>query len=381
MIYLDNNATTRPDPTVVEAMLPYWSELYLNPSSVAGEMLGSAKPIHAAKHSLAELIHADPNEIFLTSGATESNNWVIQSLASRRIQEKGSFRILTSAIEHPSILETIEALQSAESRISHDLIPVHPTGQINLEVLGGMLNEDTDLVSIMLANNESGVIQPIQKAASLIKSVHPACIVHTDATQAVGKILVDLSDELQHVDMLSLSAHKFHGPKGIGALFRRSGVALDPFILGGNQQFGMRAGTENPALAAGLAKAADLAAKRLPNQESVARIRDAIEAALPNGMRVIAGQSERLPNTSLLLSEKIEGEMLVHCLYCHGVIASTGAACSTGADSPSHVALAMGIDFSQARRVIRLSLGLFNSEDEIKDIIRAMHASIDDASG
>lgn len=378
MIYLDNNATTRTDPAVVEAMLPYWTELYLNPSSVAGEMLGTAKPIHGAKQSLAELIGAEANEIFLTSGATESNNWVIQSLAKRRIQEKGSFRMLASAIEHPSVLETIEAVRLTESRISVELIPVHPTGQINLEALTDLMDEDTDLVSIMLANNESGVIQPVQQAAAIAKSVHSACIFHTDATQAVGKIPIDLSDALQQVDLLSLSAHKFHGPKGVGALFIREGISLDPWVHGGNQQSGMRAGTENPALAAGLAKAANLASIRLPNQKSVARIRDAIEAALPKGMSIIACRSERLPNTSLILSENLEGEMLVHRLYLQGLVVSTGAACSTGVDSPSHVVLAMGIDFSQARHVIRLSFGLLNSEEDAGHIIRALHASVAD---
>jgi cysteine desulfurase len=371
LIYLDNNATTRTDPAVVEAMLPYWTELYLNPSSVAGEMLGTAKPIHAAKQSLAELIGAEANEIFLTSGATESNNWVIQSLAIRRIQEKGSFRILTSAIEHPSVLETIEALQSAEPRIRHDRIPVHPTGQINLEAMNGILNEDTDLVSIMLANNESGVIQPIQQAAALIKSHHSACIFHTDATQAVGKIPVDLSDELENVDRLSLSAHKFHGPKGIGALFIRNGVALDPWIHGGNQQSGMRAGTENPALAAGIAKAAENAKARLGSMTTVQALRNKLEKLLllklPE-VRVLGSESPRLPNTSLLLFPNAEGEMLVHNLLEHGIACSTGSACSNGTDQPSHVVSAMGVAHSLARNVLRISLSKETTLNEVESL-------------
>jgi cysteine desulfurase len=375
MIYLDNNATTRPDPTVVEAMLPYWNELYLNPSSVAGDMLGAAVPIQTAKQSLAQLIQAESNEIFLTSGATESNNWVIQSLALRHIHQKGSFRILVSAIEHPSVLETIEALRLADPRISYDLIPVNSTGEFNLEDLEGMLSEDTDLVSIMLANNESGVIQPIQQAAQIVKNLNPSCIVHTDATQAIGKIPVDLRGELQHVDLLSLSAHKFHGPKGVGALFIRNGIPLDPWIHGGNQQAGMRAGTENPALAAGIAKAAETASLRLGNMKTVEMLRDKLESTLSEKfpeIRVLGSGAKRLPNTSLLLLPNIEGEMLVHHLLERGIACSTGSACSNGTDQPSYVVTAMGVAHSSARNVLRISLSQMTSIHELEMVIKVL---------
>lgn len=375
LIYLDNNATTRTDPAVVEAMLPYWTELYLNPSSVAGEMLGSGKPIHAATQSLAELIHAEPNEIILTSGATESNNWVIQSLAQRHIHQKGSFRILASAIEHPSVLETIEALRLTEPRIRFDLIPVRPTGEINLEALSLLFDEDADLVSIMLANNESGVIQPIQRAAHLVKTLNPQCVVHTDATQAVGKIPVDLRGELEHVDLLSLSAHKFHGPKGVGALFIRDGISLDPWIHGGNQQAGMRAGTENPALAAGIAKAAQIAGLRLENMNAVKELRDTFELALAARrpeIRVLGSDVPRLPNTSLLLFPDQEGEMLVHHLLENGIACSTGSACSNGTDQPSHVVTAMGVGHSKARNALRISLSQLTSLHELETVIEIL---------
>jgi cysteine desulfurase len=375
MIYLDNNATTRTDPTVVEAMLPYWTELYLNPSAVAGEMLGAAKPIHAAKKALAQLIQAESSEIVLTSGATESNNWVIQSLAKRKIQEKGSFRILASAIEHPSVLETIEAVYLAESRISCELIPVHPTGQINLEALTGMMDKDTDLVSIMLANNESGVIQPVQQAAAFVKSVHPACIFHTDATQAVGKIPVNLNDELQHVDLLSLSAHKFHGPKGVGSLFIRDGISLDPWIHGGNHQGGMRAGTENPALAAGIAKAAESAKLKLGDMNTVQELRDTLVAniaAKRPEIRILGADAPRLPNTALLLLPDTDGETLVHSLLKHGIACSTGSACSRGTDQPSHVVTSMGIDHTHARNIIRISMSKETTLHEVETTIRTL---------
>lgn len=374
MIYLDNNATTRPDPTVVEAMLPYWTELYLNPSSVAGDMLGAAKPIHAAKEALAQLIHAEPNEITLTSGATESNNWVIQSLAQRHIHQKGSFRVIASAIEHPSVLETIDALRLADPRIRFDLIPVNSTGEINLEALESMLSENADLVTVMLANNESGVIQPIEQLAELVKTHSPDCIVHTDATQAVGKIPVDLRGELQHVDLLSLSAHKFHGPKGVGALFIRNGISLDPWIHGGNQQAGMRAGTENPALAAGIAKAAETAGLMLGNMKTVEMLRDKLESTLSENfpeIRVLGSGAKRLPNTALLLFPNIEGEMLVHNLLEHGIACSTGSACSNGADRPSHVVTAMGVAHSSARNVLRISLSTETTSGELETLINS----------
>lgn len=375
LIYLDNNATTRTNPAVVAAMLPYWTELYLNPSSVAGDMLGAAKPIHAAKKALAQLIQAEPNEITLTSGATESNNWVIQSLAQRNIHQKGSFRVIASAIEHPSVLETIEALRLVEPRVRFELIPVHPTGKIILEALNDLLDEDADLVTVMLANNETGVIQPIQQVAELVKTHSPECIVHTDATQAVGKIPVDLRSELEHVDLLSLSAHKFHGPKGVGALFIRNGISLDPWIHGGNQQADMRAGTENPALAAGIAKAAETAGQRLGNMKTVEKLRDKLESTLSEQLpeiRVLGSGVNRLPNTSLLLFPNIEGEMLVHNLLEHRIACSTGAACSNGTDQPSHVVTAMGVAHSCGRNVLRISLSKETTPDEVETLVNTL---------
>lgn len=378
MIYLDNNATTKPHPAVVEAMLPYWTDLYLNPSSVAGDMLGASKPIQSAKQSLAQLIGAEPNEIFLTSGATEANNWVIQSVAKRLISQKGSFRILASAMEHPSVLETIEAIKSCEPRIQSELIPVNPNGQIDLKALECMLGENTDFVSIMLANNETGVIQPIQEAASFVKTLHPECIFHTDATQAIGKIPVDLNNEMHQVDLLSLSAHKFHGPKGVGALFIRNGTPLDSWIHGGNQQGGMRAGTENPALAAGLAKAAANAILTMAKMKNVEELRNKLEELLSFDIpevRVLGSLGPRLPNTSLLLFPNADGEILVHNLLERGIACATGAACSNGTDQPSHVVIAMGVAHNMARNILRVSLSIENTHNEIITLFNAIKAN------
>ena len=376
LIYLDNNATTRPDPAVVEAMLPYWNDLYLNPASIAGELAGTSSPIRAAKDALAQLLGGESREFFLTSGATESNNWALQSIALQRVQQSGSCRILAAAIEHPSVLETLQILHRNDPRIQFETIPVLPNGQVNLIALEQFVTPETDLVSIMLANNESGVIQPIESATATIRAIAPACIIHTDATQAVGKIPVDLDGQLQHVDLLSLSAHKFHGPKGIGALFIREGTRIQPWLHGGNQQEGMRAGTENPALAAGLAKAVELAACSMSDLTTRVRLlRDSLEAEILScrqGTIVLGTDAPRLPNTSLILFSDLEGEHVVHTFLEHGIATSTGAACSNGNDQPSHVIRSMGTPHQLSRNALRLSLSRYTSEQQIISVIQIL---------
>jgi cysteine desulfurase len=369
MIYLDNNSTTRTDPTVVEAMAPYWSTLYLNPASVAGELFGATLPITESKQSLASAFGGVDDEYFLTSGATEANNWVLQSTVSRLIRESGECHVIISAIEHPSVLETIEALGQENPGLRIDLLPVDSNGVIRLKVLESLVIEKTTLVSIMLANNETGVIQPVGDAARLTKRISPGCLFHTDATQAVGKIPVDLDGDLEDVDFLSLSAHKFHGPKGIGALFVRSGSHLDSWFHGGSQQSGRRAGTENPAAAMGLASALTLAIENMQTScKLMEELRNYFESELAgviSDIRILGADAPRLPNTSLIITPNIEGELMVHRLLESGVAASTGSACSNGTDQPSHVVTAMGVPFSQARNVLRISLSRLTSHNEI----------------
>ncbi len=371
MIYLDNNATTQPDPTVVEAMLPYWKENYLNPASVAGELFGASQPIHSAKEALSNLLGGDPEEFCLTSGATESNNWVLQSVALESIRQTGTCHILISAIEHPSILETASALTQWNPKIRFDRIPVHQDGLIDLDALSNLVTTDTALVSIIFANNETGVIQPLKEAANIVKRHSPSTLFHSDATQAVGKVPIDLNTAFQQVDLLSLSAHKFHGPKGIGALFIRQGTRLNPLIYGGSQQAGMRAGTENPALAAGIATAAELASAYLPNVQETRNLRDSLESSIASknlGIQILSANAHRLPNTTLLLFQKHEGEMLVHMLLEHGIVTSTGSACSRGSDEPSHVVTAMGIPFQVARNTLRFSLSRYSTRADVAKI-------------
>ena len=210
MIYLDNNATTRVDPEVVAAMAPFWSEAYFNPTSIAGEIIGTNKPILEAKTALASLLRATPEEFVITSGATEANNWVLQSTVRKNLRTSGECHLIVSAIEHPSVLETAIALKENNKGVSLDLVPVDNNGVILIDALAGLVSNKTSIVSIMLANNETGVIQPISEAAKCVKEINPNCYFHTDATQAVGKIMVNLEIDLCEVDFLSLSAHKLH---------------------------------------------------------------------------------------------------------------------------------------------------------------------------
>lgn len=373
MIYLDNNATTRPDLEVVTAMYPYWTEQFFNPASMAGELMGVSAPITVAKRALADLIGCEPDEIILTSGATEANNWALQSTARQSLRNQGACKIFVSAIEHPSVLEVAHELESENPRVQVTLIPVTKTGQIDLSMLPDLISPDSALVSIMLVNNESGVIQPVACASEIIKQIAPRCLIHCDATQAVGKIPVDLANDLRLVDILSLSAHKFHGPKGIGALFIRNGVSLPPLIYGGGQQGGARAGTENPALAAGLAKAAEIALTTNYTQKNL-KLRELLEGSLSDlKVSVLGKDAPRTPNTSLILFPGIDAEMLVHQLLERGVVVSTGSACSSRSDTPSHVVLAMGIDYGEAFSVLRVSFGNQNTAEEVDVFLRAIH--------
>jgi cysteine desulfurase len=365
MIYLDNNATTRVLPDVLAAMLPYFGEAYFNPSSAAGALLDAGRPLREAREYLARLIDCSPEEIVITSGATESNNWALQSVARRAVYETGRCHIVISAIEHPSVLEVASLLAEKIPGVEVDHAPVTIDGVLELVAYEELLRPDTALVSVMLANNESGAIQPIPEAAAIAKRISPKCIVHTDATQAVGKIGVSLQTDLHDVDLLSLSAHKFHGPKGIGAVFIRTGISLDPLLYGGGQEGGLRAGTENPALAAGMAKAAELAHAAI-GACRMAGLRDLFESMLvTHGAKVLGSGASRLPNTSLALFPETDAEMLVGRLLEAGFATSTGSACSSGSDTPSHVVLAMGIDYSAASGALRISLSRETTANEI----------------
>ncbi|MGB6221032.1 cysteine desulfurase family protein [Haloferula sp.] len=369
MIYLDNNSTTRVLPDILDAMLPYFSTAFFNTTTLAGALYDVARPLSEARERVAELIDCSAEEIILTSGATESNNWVLQSIARHSLRQTGKCHLVVSAIEHPSVLQVASYLAETEGRVEVDLAPVSCEGVIDLAALRDLIRPDTALVSVMLANNETGVIQPVAEAAALAKEINQDCLVHSDATQAVGKITLSLNDNLRDVDFLSLSGHKFHGPKGIGALFIRSGVDLAPYLYGGGQQGGARPGTENPALAAGIAKAAEIATMHLDDRR-LESLRSSLEAALcALGVTVLGGGARRLPNTSLLLFEDLDSEMLIHRLAEADFATSSGSACTSGSDSPSHVVLAMGINYSSASGALRISLSHETTQNEVSEFI------------
>lgn len=368
MIYLDNNATTPVTPGVMRAMIPFFCEKFLNPGSVAGELSGVDKVLIQTKEVLARRLGGMPDEFTITSGATESNNWVLRSLAHKHLSQNSSFNLVTSSTEHPSVLETAKDLDRMPN-VNLKILGVNDQGELIDEQLIKTVTPETHLVSMILANNESGVIQNIGSLARQIKALSPRCLVHTDATQAVGKIPIDLNGEFEDVDLLSLSAHKFHGPKGIGALFIRENVILPAFITGGGQQKGLRSGTENPALAAGMMTALDKIDVPSLRVESIRnKFEELLTRAIPS-IKVLARETQRLPNTSMFILPHLEGEMAVSLLHQHGVIVSTGSACSSGADKPSHVATAMGVAFDDARNTLRVSFSNLNSKDELDDII------------
>lgn len=384
MIYLDNNATTKVAPEVVDAMSPFWSDSFFNPTSPAAELCGIRMVLDLAVANLASLLGASPSEFTLTSGATEANNWALQATVAQVLESADQVHILVSAIEHPSILETAKELARRDDRIDLELIPVSRNGIIDLEAMRKLLRSETALISVMFANNETGVIQPVADASRLAKKIAPGCIFHSDATQAIGKLDVNL-DTLRDVDLISLSAHKFHGPKGIGALFIRTGTRLREWMIGGGQQDGRRAGTENPGAAAGLAKAVELLGSRRDQEEQIIRLgtlrdqlEDGIRKIFPDVLILGCG-APRLSNTVLLVFPETEGEIIVHQLLEKGILVSTGASCSQGSDSPSHVVLNMGVDYACARNSLRISFSKFTTDTEIgctlsalEDIIEAL---------
>lgn len=361
--YLDNNATTKPAAAVVAAMMPYLSELYFNPSSAAGQMNQAAKAVPSAKRAVAGLLgNVDLASGFvLTSGASEANSWVFNS-ATRQAKP---CHLVISAIEHPSVLAAARAATQWGNQV--DIAPVDQNGLIEIDALSQLLRPDTALVSIMLANNETGVVQPIGQLAEMIRIKAPSTWIHTDATQAVGKIPVNLDDELREIDLVSMSAHKFHGPKGIGALFIREGLTLDPLIHG-EQEDGLRGGTFNSAAAAGLAVAADIASRRLANMKQVALLRDAFEDRLVSNvasLQVNGKSLARLPNTASITIDGTDAKELVDALGLEEVFIATGSACSAGSDKPSHVLTAMGLSYERARSTIRVSLSHETTSAEI----------------
>ena len=374
-VYFDNNATTQVAPEVRDAMLPFLGELYGNPSSMHAFGGQVAKHLDLAREEVARFLNAEPDEIIFTSCATESDNSAIRGTADYFGKD---LKVITTAVEHPAVLQPCRRLKA----LGHEVVelPVNSLGQLDLAQLDGelskRLNDQTPkrptLVSVMWANNETGVLFPIEKIAEICRK-HGA-ILHTDAVQVAGKIPVDVKKV--PVDMLSMSGHKFHAPKGIGIFYVRRGTKLKPFMLGGHQERSRRAGTENVPYVVGLAKACELARLGMAKESvQLTAMRDRLEAGLlakcPN-VRVNGDKANRLPNTLNVSFEYIEGEAIAYHLSDLGICISTGSACASGSLDPSHVIRAMGVPFTAIHGSVRFSLSRYNTMDEVDYVLEKL---------
>lgn len=368
VIYMDNNATTKVAPEVVDAMQPYFSEYYGNPSSMHSFGGDVASKIKEARENVARLIGATPDEIIFTSCGTESDGTAIRAAIESNPDKR---HIVTTRVEHPAIKSLYETLSKKGYRVT--FVPVDRQGRLDLDYLYQNLSDDTAIVSVMWANNETGVIFPIEEISREVKD--RGVVFHTDAVQAVGKIPISVN--ATGVDMLSLSGHKFHAPKGIGVLYIRKGTKFSPYMIGGHQESGRRGGTENTAAIIGLGKAAELAIAHLEENgyECIASLRDKLENSLlekvPNTM-VNGDRNHRLPNTTSIAFEYVEGEAILLMMNEHGICASSGSACTSGSLEPSHVLRAMGVPFTAAHGSIRFSLSRYNIEEEVDFILEKL---------
>ena len=366
-VYFDNNATTKVAPEVRDAMEPFFCDLYGNPSSMhffGGQV---ARHVERAREEVAAFLNCEPDEVYFTSCATESDNTAIRGSAD---WYGPSMKVVTTAVEHPAVLQPARRLRA----LGHEEVelPVDAVGQIDLGALRAALaGTKNALVSVMWANNETGVVFPIREVAEIAKEF--GATMHTDAVQVAGKIPIDVRKV--PVDMLSISGHKFHAPKGVGVLYLRRGTKIKPFMLGGHQESGRRAGTENVPYIVGLAKACALATAQADEARALAPLRDRLEAgilaACPN-VRVNGDRAHRLPNTLNVSFEYIEGEAIAYRLSDVGICISTGSACASGSLDPSHVIRAMGVPFIAVHGSVRFSLSRYNTMEEVDYVLEKL---------
>ena len=369
VIYLDNNATTAVAPEVVEAMMPFLTGEYFNPSSMYEAARGPADAIAQARRTIAKLLgNTRPQEILFTSCASESNNTALFGTIAANPERR---HIITTAVEHPAVYEVGKDLVRRGFEV--DFIPVDTQGRLDKTEFVRTLRPDTLLVSVMHANNETGVIFPVEELSRITKETDPAIIFHTDATQTVGKLPIDLRGSFANVDLLSFSGHKLHAPKGIGALYIRRGTRCRPFLLGGHQEDGRRAGTENVAFIVGLARALELAMERIDaDTPRITAQRDRLQrelvARIPF-LEVNGGEAPRLDNTLNVACHFIEGEGILYQLSEHGICASSGSACTSGSLEPSHVLRSMQVPFTAVHGSVRFSLSHYTTDAEIDTVI------------
>ncbi len=363
VIYLDNNATTKVDKRVLDEMLPYLEDEYANPSSMYQFSVKSSKAIAQARAQLRDFFGAkSEREVIFTSCGSESANTAIKGVLAANKNKK---HIITTKVEHPCVLNLYQTLEKQGYKV--DYIGVHSDGSLDLEELKDKIDADTALVSVMWANNETGVLFPVEEIGEIIKSKNPETKFFVDAVQASGKVDFDLKNT--NIDLLGVSGHKFHAPKGIGALYVKSNVIIPPLIVGGHQERGLRAGTENVPYIVGLGVAAALAKDALKYETTeIRRLRDKLETGILKRVfnaRLNSSINNRVPNTSNIGFEYIEGELILLHLSDLGICASSGSACTSGSLEPSHVLRAMGVPFTSLHGSIRFSLSRFTTEDEI----------------
>ncbi len=367
LVYADNNATTRVDDKVLEEMLPYFKEFYGNPSSIHTFGRQVSSKMDLARERVASILGADTSEIVFTSCGTESNNYAIHSSLEANPDKK---HVITTKVEHPAVLNVCKYFGKNGYDVTE--LGVDKDGMLDLDELRDSIKDNTAIVSIMHANNETGVIFPIEEIGKIVKE--KGALFHCDAVQAIGKIPVNLKNS--HIDLLSMSGHKLHAPKGVGVLFIRKGVRIDPLIIGGHQEDNRRSGTENVPYIIGLGKACEIAEGFVKEEQTeVRRLRDRLEKGIKDQLThvVISGEnSERLPNTSNVSFECVEGEATLLLLDMAGIATSSGSACTTGSAEPSHVLQAMGIPPVTSRGTIRFSLSRYSTEDEVDYILEKL---------
>lgn len=366
-IYFDNNATTRVDPAVLDAMLPFLAEFYGNPSSMHNFGGQVGRSVREAREHVANAIGATPEEIIFTSCGSESDNTAIRSALEAQPEKR---HIITTRVEHPAVLSLAQYLEKRGYELT--LLGVDEAGRLDLDELRSAIRKDTAIISMMFANNETGTIFPIAEAAAIARE-HGVPF-HTDAVQAVGKLAINV--KTLPVDYLALSGHKLHAPKGVGALYVRRGTSFRPFLRGGHQERGRRAGTENVAGIVALGKACELARLHMHDENTRVRaLRDRLENGLLHAIpdTIVNGDvANRLPNTSSIAFKYVEGEAILLMLDQYGVCASSGSACTSGSLEPSHVLRAMGVPFTYAHGSIRFSLSRFTTEDEVDFVVREL---------
>ncbi len=373
-IYLDNNATTKIDPSVIAVMQPFFSDFFYNPSSLYPQAQTSRYAIEQARNEIATFIGANKDsEIIFTGSATESNNSAIRGVLQANPARK---HIITTSVEHPAVFELCKDLERFGYEVTY--LSVNENGELDIKEIINAIRPDTALVSIMHANNETGVLFPIEQISRVVKLTDNQIVFHTDATQTVGKINVNLKNGLPYIDLLSFSGHKIHAPKGIGVLYCKAGTRWRPSMIGGHQEKGKRAGTENVPYIVGLAQACKMAKESLQkkeDQQQIKSLRDQLELFLAENIKAIrinGKDSKRLDSTTNVSFQGIEGESIIYALNEYNICASTGSACSSGSLAPSHVLSAMKVPFSFAHGSIRFSFGKYNNDNDLKKLIEVL---------